>query len=301
MIKRDTLRRLSAMTSAILVLGAFVSCGKTDDSSKSSTAETTTEAQAETTTEAEATEATTETEVDTEPAASAVNTGDIDPNTGAETQYTRLDILKKVYEFAGIVSLKGDTPTDEDYVDTAVSFEYLPESEKDTVNEKATAGWILLTIYRYATVLDDTNTERDAIDRAVQDGIIDEDEIYDVSGLTDDSLKLLFEVANDSRNHQDFGEPSASVELQDNVVDLTGKLDSSEVTFTDENTIKIPDEYYDEIPSGGVVLLPDGGSGKAYKVTGKASMGEGTILTVEPAEMQDVYSSIHYSGSVKLD
>lgn len=301
MIKRDTLRRLSAMTSAILVLGAFVSCGKTDDSSKSSTAETTTEAQVETTTEAEATETTTETEADTEPAASAVNNGDIDPNTGAETQYTRLDILKKVYEFAGIVSLKGDTPTDEDYVDTAISFEYLPESEKGTVNEKATAGWILLTMYRYAAVLGDTNTERDAIDRAVQDGIIDEDEIYDVSGLTDDSLKLIFEVANDSRNHQDFGEPSASVELQDNVVDLTGKLDASDVTFTDENTIKIPDEYYDEIPSGGVVLLPDGGSGKAYKVTGKASMGAGTILTVEPAEMQDVYSSIHYSGSVKLD
>lgn len=289
------------MTSAIVVLGAFVSCGKTDDSSKSSATETTAEAQAETTIEAETTDATTETEASTEPAASAVNNGDIDPNTGAETQYNRLDILKKVYEFAGIVSLKGDTPTDEDYVDTAISFEYFPESEKDTVNEKATAGWILLTMYRYAAVLDDTNTERDAIDRAVQDGIIDEDEIYDVSGLTDDSLKIIFEVANDSRNHQDFGEPSASVELQDNVVDLTGKMDASDVTFTDESTIKIPDEYYDDIPSGGVVILPDGGYGKAYKVTGKASMGSGTILTVEPADMQDVYSSIHYSGSVKLD
>lgn len=287
---------------AFITLVSMLSCVSCTSKEKdSSDPETTTNVTEAVTAEATTTE-------DTATTTEAVTTADtsnggvaVDPNTGAETQYTRLDILKKVYEFAGIVSLKSDTLTDEDYVDTAISFEYLPKSEKDTVNEKATAGWILLTMYRYATVLDDTNTERDAIDRAIQDGIIDEDEIYDVSGLTDDSLKILFEVANDSRNHQDFGEPSASVELQDNVVDLTGKIDASEITFTDENTIKIPDKYYDEIPTGGVVILPDGGSGKAYKVTGKASMGAGTILTAEPADIQDVYSSIHYSGSVKLD
>ena len=301
MINRKLFKRASALTAIVMALSVLVACnsGEKSDENKSETTTAATEVVAETSTE---------TAANLEPETEAVTTTDtsnggvaVDPNTGAETQYTRLDILKKVYEFAGIISLKSDTLTDEDYVDTAISFEYLPESEKDTVNEKATAGWILLTMYRYATVLDDTNTERDAIDRAIQDGIIDEDEIYDVSGLTDDSLKILFEVANDSRNHQDFGEPSASIELQDNVVDLTGKIDASEITFTDENTIKIPDKYYDEIPTGGVVILPDGGSGKAYKVTGKASMGAGTILTAEPADIQDVYSSIHYSGSVKLD
>ena len=292
------MKKIIAFITLVSMLSCVSCTSKEKDSSDPETTTNVTEAVTAEATTTEDTAATTEavTTTDASNGESAV-----DPNTGAETQYTRLDILKKVYEFAGIVSLKSDTLTDEDYVDTAISFEYLPKSEKDTVNEKATAGWILLTMYRYATVLDDTNTERDAIDRAIQDGIIDEDEIYDVSGLTDDSLKILFEVANDSRNHQDFGEPSASVELQDNVVDLTGKIDASEITFTDENTIKIPDKYYDEIPTGGVVILPDGGSGKAYKVTGKASMGAGTILTAEPADIQDVYSSIHYSGSVKLD
>ena len=291
------MKKIIALITLVSMLSC-VSCTSNEKSSSDSepaTTATTTEA---VTTEAE--DATTTTEVAATTVASNGGSA-VDPNTGAETTYTKLEILKQMYNLAGIVNLKGDV-TDDTYVDTAIDFGYFTEAERSTINDKATAGWVLLTMYRYGAKLDESSTEKDAIDLALQEGLIDEDEISDVSGFNDNSIKVLFDLAEDSRNHRDFGETSVNIELQDDVVDLTSQLDASKIEISSDNkTITVPDEYYDLIPTGKVVIFPDGGSGKAYKVNGKASVGSGTSVSVEPADIEDVYSSIHYSGSVKLD
>lgn len=303
---KNLIKKVLAFTAALAMMGSIVACGKADETT-SSNDETTTSAQEETTADTEE-EPTTEAEESKDNEESkddkkdGSDTSKVDASyVGKETNYTKLEIIKKMYDMAGIVDINGSEKTDDTYIEAAVSWGYLPSGEKSGVDQKATSGWVLLTMYRFGMKLDDSNTESDAIQLAIEDGLIESVEELDEAEFDDESLQTLFDIVENYRNTHDFGEPTGEVTLQDGVKDFTKELKKSDVEFEDDNTVIIPSDYYDKIDPDDVILLPDGESGKAYKVTGIFNTGSSTKLAVEPASADMVYGSINISGSFDLN